>query len=46
MNQNERLDYLAEQFAKEYDETVRRTASPYEKASMQYRKLRRGSSHA
>ena len=39
MNQNERLDYLAEQFAKEYDETVRRTASPYEKASMQYRKL-------
>ncbi len=22
MNQNERLDYLAEQFAKEYDETV------------------------
>ena len=39
MNQNERLDYLAEQFAKEYDETIRRTASPYEKASMQYRKL-------
>ena len=39
MNQNERLDYLAEQFAKDYDETVRRTASPYEKASMQYRKL-------
>ena len=39
MNQNERLDYLAEQFAKEYDETVRRTASPYEKASMLYRKL-------
>ena len=39
MNQNERLDYLAEQFAKEYDETVRRTASPYERASMQYRKL-------
>ena len=39
MNQNERLDYLAEQFAQEYDETVRRTASPYEKASMQYRKL-------
>lgn len=39
MNQNERLDYLAEQFAKDYDETVRRTASPYERASMQYRKL-------
>ena len=39
MNQNERLDYLAEQFAKDYDETVRRTASPYEKASMLYRKL-------
>ena len=39
MNQNERLDYLAEQFAEDYDETVRRTASPYEKASMQYRKL-------
>ena len=39
MNQNERLDYLAEQFAKDYDETVRRTASPYERASIQYRKL-------
>ena len=39
MNQNERLDYLAEQFAKDYDETVRRTAFPYERASMQYRKL-------
>ena len=39
MNQNERLDHLAERFAEDYDETVRRTASPYEKASMQYRKL-------
>ena len=39
MNQNERLDYLAERFAEDYDETVRRTASPYEKASMLYRKL-------
>ena len=39
MNQNERLDHLAERFAEDYDETVRRTASPYEKASMLYRKL-------